>query len=451
MLEIRGRAHLFCDSISRRDFLRVGCLGLTGLSLADVLRLQEAQAATGRQSGGNNKSVILIWMPGGPSHIDTCDPKPEAPSEIRGPFRPLESSVSGIQISEMLPRQAKIMHLCTIHRGMTHNHGDHFAAAHWMLTGYPGSNAALQTPRYPSVGSVAARVLGPKVPDMLPYVVMNDGGFGYHGAAYLGAPYHPFRTGSESYGREGPPPPIASTADLKPAPGLDEPRILRRQHLRRDVESLRRHIEQSGEINQPRWCRDQRHALDMVLSGKRHVAFDLSKEAPQLRERYGPGWAENALLARRLVEAGARFVTCNIGCWDDHGNIKGAMDSRLPRYDRMVATLVQDLHERGLLKDTLVVCAGEFGRTPRINAGAGRDHWPQAGCVLIAGGEYRHGQVIGATNRFGEHPVDQTLTPADLCAVIYHHLGIDPEMTLQDRSLRPIPILKGGRVPKELL
>lgn len=452
MLQIQtGSPQRLCDGTTRRDFIHVGFLGILGLTLADVLRMEAAQAAPLGKPAGNNKNVILIWLHGGQTQLDTYDMKPEAPAEVRGPFKPVKTNVPGLEICELLPRMAKVMDKITIHRGFNHGNNDHFAAAHWMLTGYLGANGVDQRPRFPSMGSVAARALGPRKPGVPPYTVMNDGGFGFHGAAYLGAQYHPIRTGDESYGNEGMQLPVAKTNDFLPLPGLDSTRLLRRQTLLRDVEQVRRDADVAA--SERNMTEVQQKAMGMILSGKAHEAYDLSKEDPKVREWYGGGWAENALLARRLVEAGSRFVVCNTGYWDDHGNIKTGMESKLPRHDRMVACLIEDLHQRGMLDDTLVIAAGEFGRTPGVNKDMGRDHWAQASSLLIAGGGFRHGQVIGATNAKAEYPTENPIGPADMQATIYHHLGISRETTFEDNTGRPqyIMPLDQGQVIKELV
>lgn len=451
MLEVRtGKTERLCDGTTRRDCLKVGVVGGLGLTLADILRMEAAQAAQGREVR-NNKNVILIWLHGGQTQLDTYDMKPDAPSEVRGPYKPIKTNVSGLEICELLPRMAKVMDRITIHRGFHHTNNDHYAAAHWLLTGYLGANGADQRPRFPSMGSSAARALGSRKPDVPPYVIMNDGGFGYHGAVYLGAQYHPIRTGEESYGNEGPQLPIAKTTDLKPLPGMSDGRLLRRKSLLQDMDRVRREVDVSAQ--QRDMDAAQQKALSMILSGKAHQAFDLSQEDPKTREFYGPGWGENALMARRLIEAGARFVVCNTGYWDDHGNIKGAMDNKLPRHDRMVACLIEDLHQRGMLQDTLVVAAGEFGRTPNVNKDAGRDHWAQASCLLLAGGGFRHGQVIGATDASAAYPADKPIGPADMQATIFHHLGISRETKYEDHTGRPQYVMPPnvGEVIPELL
>lgn len=436
-----GPRQRLCNGATRRDCLKVGVVGGLGLTLADVHRLEAAQARAGGPRPGG-KSVILIWLHGGQTQLDTYDMKPHAPQEVRGPYKPIPTSLSGLQICELLPRMAKVMDKVTIHRAFSHPNNDHYAAAHWVLTGYLGATGGDQRPRFPSMGSIAARALGPRKPDVPPYVIMNDGGFGYHGAAYLGAQYHPLRTGDESYGNEGPQLPVAKTTDLKPLAGMTDTRLLRRRSLLKDLDRTRREVE--ADAGRRDLDAAQQKALDMILSGKAHEAFGLSKEDPKIREWYGPGWGEDALMARRLIEAGARFVVCNTGYWDDHGNIKGAMDSKLPRHDRMVACLIEDLHQRGMLQDTLVIAAGEFGRTPNINKDAGRDHWAQAGCVLLAGGGFRHGQVIGATDATAAYPAEDPIGPADLQATIYHHLGISRDTTFEDHTGRPHYILPPG-------
>jgi len=468
MLEITGDSRSFCDGVSRRSFIKVGTLGFMGLTLSDLLRLRTAMASAvpsppgppggagastegaARPKGtGRKKSVILVWMHGGPTQLETYDPKPEAPSEYRGPYGAMETSVPGFRISERLPLQARVMDKCTVIRSFTHQDGDHFAAAHWLLTGYYGSTAGNKTPQYPSMGSIVAKVLGPNRSDMLPYVNMNDGGFGYHGAAYLGVSYNPFRTGSDSFGNEGEQLAVASAQSFTLAGGITRDRFQDRRELLTRLDRLRRDVDQRGEM--VGMDRFEEQAVEIVLSGRAREAFDLSRESPRVRELYGPSWGEQALLARRLVEAGVTFVTLNTGYWDDHGDIKGAMERKLPRHDRMVAALIEDLAARGMLEDVLVICAGEFGRTPKINPGAGRDHWPQAQSILLAGGSYRHGQVIGATNSKAEVPIDRPVRPADLCALVYHHLGIDSSLTNLNLSGRPVHLLHGGEVPRELL
>jgi hypothetical protein len=450
LLFLPGEPHRFCDGMSRRSFLSIGYLGAVGLTLDGFLRARAAQAAS-PQPGAARKpcSVILFWQHGGPSQLDTFDLKPDAPREYRGPYRPIPTKVPGIQISELMPYHAAVMDKLTIFRAFTHGNGDHFAAAHWMLTGYLGANGSDHEPRNPSMGSVASYLLGPKRVGLPAYVNMNDGGFGFHGAAYLGAAYHPIRTGKFSYGNEGVQLAAVNEENFYLVDGLDASRLKSRLSLLNQVDRIRREVDTSGKFAS--LDRATREAVDIVTSGRAREAFDLSREDARIREAYGPGWGEQALLARRLIEAGVRFVTLNTGYWDDHGKIQRALDNKLPRHDRAMGVLIADLAQRGLLDDTLVISAGEFGRTPRINKDAGRDHWPQAQSIAVAGGGYRGGQVVGATSSKAEYPTDRPITPNDFSAIIYHALGLEPETAISNLQGRPTHLLAGGKVPSELL
>lgn len=482
MIEIHGTPHprdprtvqgsRFCDGMPRRKFIRIGFLGAGaagglgtyGISLADTLRLSagaDSRSGSGSPSGSGQasptgrraktfggKSVILIWQHGGPSQLDTFDMKPDAPSEYRGPYRQVESNVPGIPISEKMPYHAKIMDKATIFRGFTHRNGDHWAAAHWMLTGYLGANGSNRPARNPSMGAIASYLMGPKSKGVPSNVNFNDGGFGYHGASYLGVAYNPLRTGEHSYGNEAGRLPTADVKQFKLIDGLSEDRLMNRISLQRQFDSLRRVVDSSGTF--ARMDEIEQQATEMLLSGKTREAFDLAKESEATREAYGPGWGEQALLARRLIESGVRYVTLNTGYWDDHGHIQRALDDKLPRHDRAVGVLIQDLADRGLLDDTLVVTAGEFGRTPKINKDAGRDHWPQAQSILVAGGGYRHGQIVGSTNDKAEYPTSGAIEPADFCAIIYHALGLDPQTTIPNLQGRPVHLVPGGKVPEAL-
>ena len=447
MLTIRGNSQRLCDGVSRRRFIEIGGLSVFGLTLPGLLR-QEASAATNSIPRGK-KSVILIWQHGGPSQLDTFDMKPNAPAEYRGPYGSIPSSLDGYPISELLPYQAKILDKTTIFRAFTHRNGDHWAAAHWMLTGYLGATGSDRVPRNPSMCAVASKLLGPRMPGVPSGVNINDGGFGFHGAAYLGLSHNPFRTGEFSYGNEAGRLPTGSDRSFTLVDGLTKDRVMNRvsllnqlDHLRRDVDATRT-FDSLDEMN--------RQAQEIVLSGRARAAFDLSKEDEKTREWYGPGWGEQALLSRRLIQAGVRFVSLNTGYWDDHGNFKRALDNKMPRHDRAVGVLIQDLANRGMLDDTLVVTAGEFGRTPRINKDAGRDHWPQAQSILLAGGGYRHGQIVGSTDAKAEYPTSRPIQPEDFCAIIYHALGLKNDDTIPDRNNRPVHLLPTGEVPRELV
>jgi hypothetical protein len=451
MLQVTGQPKHLCDRVSRRSFIRAGFLGAAatgGLSLTDLLRAREVDPAA-REPRFGGKSILMIWQHGGPSQLDTFDMKPEAPSEVRSPYRPMKTNVPGIEIADNLPYQAKVMDKCTIFRGFTHGNGDHWAAAHWLLTGYLGATGSSRRPRSPSMGTIASHLLGPQRPGVPANVNMNDGGFGYHGGSYLGVAHNPLRTGEFSYGNEASRLPTADAKMFELVDGLSESRLMNRIALQNQFDGLRKIVDTTGSFEQMDSIQQQ--AVGILLSGRTRRAFDLSEEDEKTREAYGPGWGEQALLARRLIEAGVRFVTLNTGYWDDHGQIKRALDNKMPRHDRAVGVLIQDLADRGLLEDTLVITAGEFGRTPKFNKDAGRDHWPRAQSILFAGGGYRHGQIVGSTNDKAEYPTSGAIEPADFGAIVYHALGLDPRQTIPNLSGRPVHLLPGGTVPKELL
>ena len=450
MLTILGepsRPTSFCDRIPRRAMLQVGALGAFGLGLPGLLRAESGGRL--HPAARSKKSVILVWMHGGPSQLDTFDMKPDAPAEFRGAFRPIHSNVPGIDVCELLPEHAKVMDQCTVIRSFSHGNGDHWAAAHWMLTGRLGANGSDRKPRYPSMGAVASHLLGPTQPGSLAAVNMNDGGFGFHGASWLGVQHNPLQCGSFSYGNEAGMLPSASAGDFTLRDGLSDARLTNRIALRQQLDGLARRIDAERSFEQMDAAEQQ--ALDLVLSGRVRRAFDIGEEDASLRERYGPGWGEQALLARRLVEAGVRYVSLNTGYFDDHSNIEPALKDKLPRHDRAVGVLIQDLATRGMLDDTLIVVAGEFGHTPRINANAGRDHWPQAQSILLAGGGYRHGQIIGATNDKAEYPTSRKIGVEDFCAIVYRAVGLRVDDHVLDLSGRPTHLVPGGEVPAELL
>lgn len=447
MLNIFGKSrNSLCNGINRRKFMQIGGLGLGGITLADALQ-SDAKASVYEKS--SKRSVILIWQHGGPSQLDTFDMKPDQPSEVRGPWTSIETSLPGLRISELLPHHAKVMDKCTVIRSFTHGNGDHWAAAHWLLTGYLGANGSDRVPRRPSMQSVSSYLLGPRKIGVPSGININDGGFGFHGAAYLGVNHNPFRIGDYSYGNEAGRLPTGSDKSFSLVDGLSESRVMNRVSLLNQFDNLRRDVDSTGTFASMDDMNEQ--ARDILLSGRARKAFDLSEEDPKLVEEYGPGWGEQALLARRFIEAGVRFVTLNTGYWDDHGNIKNALNDKMTRHDRAVGVLIRDLADRGMLDDTLVVTAGEFGRTPVINANAGRDHWPQAQSILIAGGGFKHGQVIGATNSKAEHPIDRPIKPADFNALVYHAVGLKATDAIDDLNGRPTHLFEHGEVPRELL
>jgi hypothetical protein len=448
---LHRRRKRFCEGASRRQFLQIGSLGAFGLTLPSLLQseLRAADASGRDQQRRSKRSVILIWQHGGPSQLDTFDMKPDAAPEVRGPYQPIASNLPGLDVCELCPEQAKVMDRCTVIRSYSHGNGDHWAAAHWMLTGRLGATGSDRVPRQPSMGAVASHLLGPRQTGTLSSVNMNDGGFGFHGGVWLGVAHNPFRYGEYSYGNEAGRLPTGDHKSFALVDGLTRDGLVNRIALQRNLDTLRKKLDTNRTFDQIEDVDQQ--ALDIILSGRTRAAFDVSQEDAKTRERYGDGWGDQALVARRLVEAGVRYVSLNTGYWDDHGNIKGGLDNKMPRHDRAVGVLLQDLAERGMLDDTLVVSAGEFGRTPKINDNAGRDHWPLAQSILIAGGGYRHGQVIGGTNSKAEHPTSRPIGVEDFCAIVYQALGLRGDDTIIDPSGRPMHLLPGGEVPYEMV
>lgn len=439
----------FCDGVSRRKFIEIGALSAFGLTLADLLKVESKARSNGDYPKQSDRSVILIWQHGGPSQLDTFDMKMDQPVEIRGPYLPIKTNVNGIVVSELMKYHAKVMDKCNIIRSFTHGNGDHWAAAHWLLTGYMGATGADRVPRNPSMCSISSKLLGPVRSGVPTSININDGGFGFHGAAHLGVAHNPFRIGDFSYGNEAGRLPSGSDKSFKLTDGLNSDRLMNRLSLANQLDRLHREVDSRGTFDNIDKINGQ--AREMLLSGRAKNAFNLDEEDPKLREKYGPGWGEQALLARRFIEAGVRFVTLNTGYWDDHGRIKRALDDKMVRHDRAVGVLLEDLADRGMLDNTLVITAGEFGRTPKINKDQGRDHWPQAQSILIAGGGYPGGQIIGSTNSKAEHPTSRPVKPADFNAIVYHSLGLKPDDTIQDVSGRPVHIAPQGVVPRELL
>ena len=441
MLDFIGLGPRTCDGVSRRTFLKAGTLAIGGLSLPGLLR-QRAAAAPGTSTP--RKSVILIWLAGGPSHIDMYDLKPSAPAEFRGEFKPIATNVTGIQVGEHLPRQARIMDKLAVVRSAYHTNAGHGMGSQWMLTGYQPT-IEVNDNIYPSTGSVVAKMRGANEPGLPAYVnlprVLSLGK-----AAYLGASYNPFAPDSDP-NSDG-----FQVRNLKLPGVVDAKRLSRRRELLKDLDNIRRDIDARGDIEGLDTF--YREGLEMVTDTKAQRAFDVQREPAPLRERYGRNnLGQCCLLARRLVEAGVTYVTVQAGGgWDTHGdNFKQLKNNLLPKYDQALAALVSDLCDRGLDKEVLVMAMGEFGRTPRINGGAGRDHWPGAMSIVYAGGGLKMGQVIGTTNSTAEHPTSRPATPGCVLSTMYHALGIDYKHVFYDQAQRPLPILNEGEPIAELI
>jgi uncharacterized protein (DUF1501 family) len=444
-----GRATRYCDGISRRSFLQLGSLGLGGLTLADLL-CSRAQAGEAAKSSSGDNAVILIWLEGGPSHMDTYDLKPLSPAEYRGMFTPIATNLPGVQVTELFPEQSKVMDKLTIIRSICHRSGDHISGPHHMLTGYHGSSVRQPAPMYPSVGSITAKLRGANKPNIPAYVAIPQAvsyaGIkpGYHGAAYLGLAYNPFDAGGDPSRRN------FKVPNLQVAGGLTTEMLEDRRRISEFLSNTRRKIDSSGLLNG--LDRFNAQAFEMTTGEAARSAFDLSREDDALRDRYGRDLlGQGALLARRLVEAGVTFVTLISNGWDHHGGIERGLKRKLPPLDKAVAALVDDLHQRGLYERTIVIVMGEFGRTPRVNAGAGRDHWPDAMAVLVGGGGLRVGQVIGATDAKGQRPSQRPLSPKDFWATIYRKLGIDTHIAFRNPTGRPVPVLDVGAPIEELI
>ena len=447
-----GTTPAYCDGLSRRSFLQVGVAGMAAVGLPTILRAREAAVRNGQPR--KETSVILLWVDGGPSHMDLYDMKPEAPAEYRGIWRPIPTNVPGMEISELFPLQARVADKFSIVRSLHHDAGDHFTGGHWMLTGRGGVNGAFNAGKYPSIGSIATKVLGARQPGMpayvgVPYSMSIGLRPGYFGGNYLGVQYNPFEVGADPNSSR------FQVRNMTLPSGLTVKRLEDRRAILKQFDTLRRDADQTGMVDA--MDRFDRQAFEMVTGPKARKAFDIGSEDPKLRDRYGRnGWGQSTLLARRLVEAGSTFVTCHFGGWDHHWNLESGMKNNLPRVDQIVSTLFEDLAARGLSEQVLVVMCGEFSRTPRMNDGRGsgtpgRDHWGNAMFCLMGGGGLKGGQVVGSTSRKGEVPTDRPLRPGDIHHTIYHVLGVDPSTHFLDHAGRPVPAIDHGQVIRELV
>jgi uncharacterized protein (DUF1501 family) len=437
---------------SRRGFLQAGALGVAGLTLADILKIR-AQAAIPGATG--DTSVILLWLSGGPGHMETWDPKPEAPKEYRGPLGAINTTVAGVQFGELMPEQAAIMDKLAVLRTVKHGTGDHTKGNHWMLTGYegPAFNASdNRQQRRPSLGAAVSRTRGPNHPGMPAYAAVPHlrGGTDnfFHYSAYLGGGWNPFVVNSDPNERD------FSVKNLTLPGDLPLERVANRRALVASLDKAR-----SGAESKMRDLDEhQQAAFDLLTGPQARKAFDISAEPATLRDRYGRHtFGQSALLARRLVEHGVTFVTVNCVPWDHHGSpgqYKTEEGARLliPPLDKAITALITDLIDRGMYEKTLVVAMGEFGRTPRMNKDAGRDHWGNTFSVLVACGGMKMGQVIGRSSARGEQVADRPIDPLDVAATVYHHLGINARaLTFPDYQGRPLYLLDRGEPIRELL
>jgi hypothetical protein len=439
----------------RRGFLKAGILGGAGLSLADLLRL-EARASDG-SSTRRNPSVIILWMRGGPSHIDMWDPKPDAPPEYRGEFGVQPSRVPGILLSDKLPMCGKVMDKWSIIRSLHHHEPGHSAGDQICFTGYP-SGPSPDENVMPSCGSIVSKQLGHLTPQLPAYVMIPKLVPGT-GSAYLGVTHKAFETGADP-AIPGP----FRVPNFTPAEGVTMDQLAERRRLLVGFDQLRRDVDGSGQMEA--LDRFGQQAWSMLTSAAARDAFDLDKEPAPVRERYGfmpaydpkasnrcgaPAWSQRILLARRLVEAGVRLVTVDLRWWDTH--VKGfesLRDGFLPRFDQAYSALIEDLHQRGLLESTLVIAWGEFGRTPKVNNDAGRDHYPSVFSAALAGGPIQGGRVVGESDAKGAFPKTNPKTPQDVLATMYRHLGVDYQAEYLNATGRPMRVLPSGSPIEEL-
>ncbi|NNJ24892.1 DUF1501 domain-containing protein [Alienimonas chondri] len=445
-----------CDGVRRRDFVRVGGLSALGLSLADLARPAAAANQTGPEPRA--KSCVLIWLDGGPSHLETFDPKPDAPVEVRGPLGSIATALPGVRFGECLEQTARLADRLAVVRSMTSPLGEHVFGTHYLMTGYRPTPAL----EYPTFGATLAHVRGSadNVGRTALPPHMAVGGFtgAVSGRGYLPTDTTPFVVGGEAAGKR--PPGQFRVPDLDPYAGLDLPRLARRKRITAALDRFSRAGDADAAVGENP---DLRRAYDLIASAAAKRAFDLTEEPAAIHNRYGVGNGNGpgagCLLARRLVEREVPFVTVYSSGWDTHSNVAalasrypGDGGAKLPALDRALAALLTDLDERQLLEETLVVVAGEFGRTPRINAAGGRDHWPNAFSMLMAGGGVSGGQVYGASDRLGEFPAEDAVTPADLAATIFTLLGVDPARELHTADGRPVRVAPdGARVLTDLL
>ncbi|MFN4260406.1 MAG: DUF1501 domain-containing protein [Gemmataceae bacterium] len=422
-----------CDGATRRDFLKVGALGLSGLMLPDLLRARAAAASAGQAT--KNTSVVWLWLGGGPTHVETFDPKMSAPAEFRSVVGAVQTNVPGIEIGGVFPKMAQVADKMAFVRSFAHRNSGHGGGTHWVMTGYnfvAADNGG--QPIKPGYGSILSRFRGPTNPSTgLPTYVRLGGILG-DGPAWLGASYAPFDIGGNARRNMN----LQVSAD----------RLSDRRSLLKSFDTIDRTIDQSGLMEGLDDFESQ--AFDLIMSRAREV-FDVSREEPRVRDSYGPGLGQQLLTARRLCESGVGFVTIQYGGWDMHGQIANSLSRRAPELDHAVAAFLKDVSDRGLEDDILLVITGEFGRTPRINGNAGRDHWAPLSTLALAGGGLKMGQVVGESSSKAEYPKTTPIGPQDLMATVFHVLGMPQDLHYKDPSGRPVPMLDGGRPIAELI
>jgi len=427
-----------CDGSTRRDFLKVGALGLGAglgaLTLPNLLRARAAASETGRPT--RNTSVVWLWLGGGPTHVETFDPKMSAPAEFRSVVGSVQSNVPGVELGGVFPRMAQVADKMAFVRSFAHSNSGHGGGTHWVMTGYNFAAADNgQGQSKPGMGAILARHRGANnATTGLPTYVRMNGILG-DGPSWLGSAYAPFDTAGNA----------RNNMELR----ITMDRLAERRTLLQSFDSVNREIDRTGLMSG--LDSFERQAQELLMSRARET-FDITREDARVREAYGPGnLGKQLLLARRLCEAGVGFVTLNFGGWDMHGNIGQAMRNLGPQVDRAVSAFVTDVNQRGMQDDILLVISGEFGRTPRINGNAGRDHWAPLSTLALAGGGLRMGQVVGESSSRAEVPRTRPITPQDLMATVFHTLGMPQGLHYNDPTGRPVPMVNSGRPISELV
>ena len=425
-----GETRRNCEGSSRRDFMRVGGLGLTGMTLAGALRNQSMAGTAAR----SEKSVIWLWLSGGPTHVETFDPKMTAPAEYRSMTGEVKTNIPGVTLGGHFEKMAQVADKMAFVRSFAHTNSGHSGGTHYIMTGYDNrlaDNGAVSS--RPGIGSIVSRMRGTNHPNTGIPTYIRLGGIFADGPAFLGTAYGPFDPAGE--------------ARRNMTLSVDKIRLDKRRAMLKGIDNMRRDIDRKKLINGLDSFEEQ--AFDLILS-RSQEAFDLKYEDPRVVDRYGKGLGEKLLQARRLCEAGCGFVTLNYGGWDMHGNLEASMSTRGPEVDRAVAALVEDLSQRGQLDDILLVISGEFGRTPKINGNAGRDHWAPLSTLALAGGGLRMGQVVGESAEKVDVPKSRPVTPQDLMATVLSVMNIDPRTQFNNQAGRPVYMVENGRLIPEL-
>ena len=442
-----GSLNLNCAGIARRDFIQLGVGGVLGLGMGDLISLRAGVAKAEGKANPDNVNCILVWLDGGPTHFETFDPKPEAPSDVRGEFKPIPTNVAGVHFCETVPRLARSLDKMAIVRSICHKDPNHGGGNHYMMTGAPTPvpvNCGSSVSFHPSFGSMVSHIRG--VNDGLPSYATLPRKSRSAGPHFLGGQHAPFVIDGDP-NQEG-----YRVRDVVLPKSISEGRANNRLKLRKSLDRMLRIADSAAADPAVDFDSFYQQGIDLISSKEAQAAFDIARESKEVRDRYGRNdFGQRLLLARRLTEVGVSFVTVYNGGWDHHTKIfQDGFKKKIDTVDLGVSALINDLHERGQLDNTLVLLLGEFGRTPKINKDAGRDHWPHAMSVLVAGAGVPAGQIIGETDVKGYYASDKIYSPEDFACSIYTKMGIDPKMVLHTNTGRPLPIVNGGSPIKEL-